>query len=592
MSKAHSVLLKWLLFWGTFWFLSVGVYAQVGSARHNRPVKLQDSPEVIQLIYADNVIRHQFDLPDAQRFSGNVQFYHAGMRLYCDSAVLYQESNSFEAFGNVRIVQGDTLSLTGKHLYYNGNDLLAEMREEVVMKHREQTLYTDSLNYDRLYSYAYFFDGGKLVDGDNVLTSDWGEYHTDTKQSTFNYQVELTSPDYRLVSDTLHYDTQTKWAHALGPSNIYSGDNRVYTENGYYNTQTEEVKLYDRSHVYNNGRNVVGDSIYYDKSSGVMRAYRNIVYEDLQNKNILMGDFCQYNELTGEAVAYDRALAKDFSNGNDTLFVHADTLRLYTFNIDTDSVYRKLHAYFHVRAYRTDLQAVADSSVFNSQLRRLTLYRDPIVWSDMRQIVGEEISVYVNDSTLDSIYVERQALLVEQMDSVHYNQVAGQLMRSYFEQGEMRLNCVDGNVYVINFPLENDSSILYQNYLETSQLRMYMENRKMKRLWAPASQGCFYAVGMAPSERTYLSNFAWFDYIRPRDKYDLFEWRPKKKGTELKPSVRHEAPLQTLPKKQTAPKEPASPATTEAPDGQTEEQQPASTNEETAETATSAAGTE
>lgn len=548
MSKEHSDFLKWFLFLGAFLFLTVGVYGQSGNV-HPKRAALQDSPEVIQLIYADNVIRRQFDIPEAQRFSGNVQFFHAGMHLYCDSAVLYQESNSFEAFGRVRIVQGDTLSLVGKRLYYNGNDMLAEMREGVIMKHREQTLYTDSLNYDRLYSYAYFFDGGKLVDGDNVLTSDWGEYHTDTKQSTFNYQVELVNPKFRLVSDTLHYDTQSKWAHAVGPSNIYSDDNRVYTENGYYNTQSEKMELYDRSQVFNNGRNVVGDSIYYDKANGIMRAYRNIVYEDPQNKNIMTGDFCQYNEHTGEAVAFDRALAKDFSNGNDTLFVHADTLRLYTFNIDTDSVYRKLHAYFHVRAYRSDLQAVADSSVFNSQLRRLTLYKDPIVWSDMRQIVGEEISVYVNDSTLDSIYVERQALLVEQLDSVHYNQVAGQLMRSYFDKGEMKLNCVDGNVYVINFPLERDSSILYQNYTETTKLRMYMENRKMKRLWAPASQGCFYAVGMAPQERTYLSNFAWFDYIRPRDKYDLFEWRPKKKGTELKPSVRHEAPLQTLPKK-------------------------------------------
>ena len=547
--RFHSVGVRWLLLLGAVFFFWANISAQVRPHRSGGERKLQESSEVVQLVYADNVIRKQFDNPDAQRFSGNVQFYHAGMHLYCDSAVLYQESNSFEAFGHVRILQGDTLSLTGARLYYNGNDLLAEMRENVVMKHRQQTLYTDSLNYDRLYNYAYFFDSGKLVDGDNVLTSDWGEYHTDTKQSTFNYQVELVSPKFRLVSDTLHYDTQTKWANVMGPSNIYSDDNRIYTEHGYYNTQTEEIRLFDRSHVYNQGRNVVGDTIYYDKATGITRAYRNIYYEDLKNKNIMTGDYCLYNEITGEAVAYDRALIKDFSNGNDTLFLHADTLRLYTYNIDTDSVYRKLHAYFHVRAYRTDIQAVADSAVFNSRLQRLRLYKDPIVWSDMRQIVGEEISVFVNDSTLDSIYVDRQALLVERLDSVHYNQIAGQQMRSYFERGEMKLNCVDGNVYVINYPLEKDSSILYQNYTETTKLRMYMENRKMKRLWAPASQGCFYAVGMAPPERTYLSNFAWFDYIRPRDKYDLFEWRPKKKGMELKPSVRHEAPLQTLGKK-------------------------------------------
>ena len=127
---------------------------------------------------------------------------------------------------------------------------MAEARENVVMKHRMQTLYTDSLNYDRLYGLAYFFEGGKLEEGDNVLTSDWGEYHTDTRLSTFNYKVELNNPKFRLITDTLHYDTNTKWAEVIGPSNIYSGENRIYTEHGFYNTQSEQVKLFERSKLF------------------------------------------------------------------------------------------------------------------------------------------------------------------------------------------------------------------------------------------------------------------------------------------------------------------------------------------------------
>lgn len=508
--------------------------------------------ERVELLHADNWRYDQYEYPDAQRLSGNVRFKHGGMYLSCDSAVFFQVSNSFEAYGHVRMLQGDTLSLTSNRLYYRGDDQMAEARENVVMKHRMQTLYTDSLNYDRLYGLAYFFEGGKLEEGDNVLTSDWGEYHTDTRLSTFNYKVELNNPKFRLITDTLHYDTNTKWAEVIGPSNIYSGENRIYTEHGFYNTQSEQVKLFERSKLFGDESEMEGDSIFYDKKTGDMRAFRNVHYDDKKSKYMLLGDFCTYNELTGAALSYGKALAKDYSNQSDTLFVHADTLRLYTYNIRTDSIRRVLHGYFHVRAFRTDVQAVADSLVFDSRERKLSLYRDPIVWSGNRQIVGEEINVYSNDSTIDSIYVRRQALLVEQMDSVHYNQVAAQLMRSYFEKGEMFLNCADGNVYVINFPLEKDSLILYQNYTETSKLKMYMEHRKLRRLWAPAAEGCFYAVGTAPHERTYLSNFAWFDYIRPRDKYDLFEWRGKKAGTELKPSIRREPPLQKFDKEKKA----------------------------------------
>lgn len=508
--------------------------------------------ERVELLHADNWRYDQYEYPDAQRLSGNVRFRHGGMYLYCDSAVFFQVSNSFEAYGHVRMLQGDTLSLTSNRLYYRGDDQMAEARENVVMKHRAQTLYTDSLNYDRLYGLAYFFEGGKLKEGDNVLISDWGEYHTDTRLSTFNYKVELNNPKFRLITDTLHYDTNTKWAEVIGPSNIYSGDNRIYTEHGFYNTLSEQVKLFERSKLFGDESELEGDSIFYDKKTGDMHAFRNVHYDDKKSKYMLSGDYCTYNELTGTALSYGKALAKDYSNQLDTLFVHADTLRLYTYNIRTDSIRRVLHGYFHVRAFRTDVQAVADSLVFDSRERKLSLYRDPIVWSENRQILGEEINVYSNDSTIDSIYVRRQALLAEQMDSVHYNQVAAQLMRSYFEKGEMFLNCADGNVYVINFPLEKDSLILYQNYTETSKLRMYMEHRKLRRLWAPAAEGCFYAVGTAPRERTYLSNFAWFDYIRPRDKYDLFEWRGKKAGTELKPSIRREPPLQKLDKEDKA----------------------------------------
>lgn len=502
----------------------------------------------VYLIHADNLRYDDMLYPGAQRLSGKVQFRHGGMYLYCDSAVLYNLSNSFEAMGRVRMTQGDTLTLTGDSLYYDGNTQIAEVRRNVRLTHRNQVLKSDSLNYDRLYNKGYYFEGGELIDGENHLYSDWGEYYTDTRQADFYYRVSLINPKFTLTTDTLHYDTRTKWSHILGPSNIVTDDSsRVYTENAYYNSDTEQVRLYDRSQLFNKQRKMVGDSLYYNRDTGVMEAFKDIVFEDAENKNIMLGDYCWYNEQTGEALAYGRALIKDYSNVADTLFVHADTLRMYSYNLQTDSACRIMHGYFHVRAYRSDVQAVCDSLVANSLLKRMDLYRDPIVWSDNRQILGEEINVFSNDSALDSVYVQRQALMVEQIDSTHYNQVAGQLMRSYFnEKKEIRENRVDGNVYVVFYPLEKDSTLLYQNYTETSQLRMFMENRKMKRLWTPAAQGELFPIGMAPPEKTLLSNFAWFDYVRPRDKYDLFEWRGKKKGTALKASIRREAPLQKL----------------------------------------------
>lgn len=511
-------------------------------AQHAKP----EPEERIILKHADNLRFNENEMQSAQRLSGNVVLMHKGMTMFCDSAMLYEQSQTFDAFGHVKIVQGDTLTLTGDRLHYDGETLIAEMRFNVIMTHRNQKLYTDSLYYDRLYNMGYYEEGGKLIDGKNQLTSDWGEYHTDTRQATFNYNVELINDRFKLITDTLHYDTQTKWAEVVGASNIYSNADTLYTEHGFYNSDNEQVKLYKRSKAYGRNRIMEGDTVYYDKKTGVMEAFQNVSCLDEKNKNLLTGDYAWYNELTGEAIATKNALARDFSQGKDTLYFHADTLHMYSYNLETDSAYRVLHAYFHARAYREDVQAVADSMVFHSAQKKIMLFRDPIVWSDQRQIVGEEINVYLNDSTIDSVYVDRQALMIEKLDSTHFNQVGAQQMRTYFVKGEVSENRAVGNVMVVNYPLEKDSTIIYQNYVETAEARMFMKDRKLKKIWAPASHGFFYPIGMAPAERTRLEGFAWFDYIRPISPDDVFKWRGKKAGTALKPSIRREAPLQNL----------------------------------------------
>ena len=103
--------------------------------------------ERVYLLHADRLWFDQFGpVPGAQVLNGNVAFSHKGAKLYCDSAYFYQESNSFRAFGHVRMYQGDTLSLFSDYAYYDGNDQMAEARYNVVLTHRKTKLYTDSLN--------------------------------------------------------------------------------------------------------------------------------------------------------------------------------------------------------------------------------------------------------------------------------------------------------------------------------------------------------------------------------------------------------------------------------------------------------------
>ena len=502
----------------------------------------------IYLLHADVLKYDMFgNNPDAQIVKGKVSFLHQGAHLTCDSAYFYQNTNSVEAFGHVHFKQGDTLSLTCDRADYDGMMQMMHARQNVVLHHRRQVLKTDSLDYDRLYEMANFFEGGTLIDGKDRLVSDWGEYHTKTREAKFVFNVKLRSGKDVVTTDTLYYDVPTSVAHMVGPSKIISGASVVKTEDGFYDTKTDKAKLYGRSTMTDKDKNITGDSLYYVKN-GESEGYGNVIYVDKKNKNSLHCNYLRYNEKTGYGFATRNPVAIDYSQ-KDTLWMHSDTMKIYTFNINTDSVYRKVHAYRKVRAYRADVQAVCDSLVFNSKDSCMTMYKDPIVWNVNRQLLGEVIKAYMNDSTIRFAHVIGQALSIDQMpDSVHFNQVASKEMKSYFENGQARMGESIGNVQTIYYMTnDNDSSIVGLNYMETDTLRMFLSpTRQLQKIWANKSTGTFYPITQVPPSRSKLPNFAWFADIRPKDKNDIFVWRGKGKDQELQIIKRHEAPLQVL----------------------------------------------
>ena len=501
----------------------------------------------IYLVHADKLHYDQWQNRDANVLNGKVQFRHQGATLYCDSAHFYEASNSFEAFGNVKMYQGDTLSLFSDYAYYDGDEQMAMARYNVKLKNRNTILLTDSLNYDRLYENAYFFEGGKLIDEKTTLTSDWGEYNTKTRMSVFNFNVKMRGEDFYLESDTLYYDNKISMAHIVGPTNITSGESHIYTEHGYYDTKTERARLLDRSVLSNEGKTLVADSIYYGGKNALSKAFRDVVYIDTVNKNMLMCNYGEYNEDTGYAMCTDSAVCVDFSQP-DTLYMHADTLKLFTFNINTDSVYRKVHAYHHVRAYRLDVQAVCDSLVYNQLDSCLSLYSDPIVWNNNQQLVGEQINVFMRDSVVDHAHVIRQAFSIQQLrDTVHFNQVSSDEMFAFFVDGDIRRTDAKGNVLIAyHFEDDSDSSLICLNSQKTTEMRMLMADKKLQHVWTPKSEGTLYPMNQIPADKKELPGFAWFDYVRPLDKDDIFIWRPKKEGSEIKPQDRPEAPRRRL----------------------------------------------
>ena len=505
--------------------------------------------EKVYLVHADELRYDQYGaVPDAQIVKGRVHFMHKGSSLWCDSAYFYQQSNSVKAFGHVRYVQGKDVSLKADRAAYDGVRQLLEARNNVVLTHGSKTLYTDSLDYDRFNDYAYFFEGGRLVDGKDRLVSDWGDYNLKTREATFWYNVKMRSGDRTVTTDELHYDTQKSLAHVIGPSKIIQNGSVINTSDGYFDSKSDRAEMYGRSTVVDKDKEITGDSLFYNKHTGLARGLGNVVYVDKRNRNQLTGQRLIYNEKTGYGFATGHALVKDYSQ-NDTLYMHADSMKVYTFNINTDSVYRKVHCFDHVKVYRQDIQAICDSLVFNSQDSCMTMYRDPIAWNGTRQILGEVIKVYMNDSTVREAHVINQALSVERIPGEKYfNQLSSKKISSYFVEGKIRRVFASGNAKAIFYPIDDkDSTLQGHIYIETDTIKMFISpERKLEKIWTPKNTGVMLPMTQIPAEKLKLLEFAWFEELRPTDPEDVFYWRGKGAESALKVIKRHEAPLQKI----------------------------------------------
>jgi prepilin-type processing-associated H-X9-DG protein len=491
----------------------------------------------IYLEYADVQSYDQDVNADRQVLTGNVCFRHDSAFMYCDSAYLYDQSSSLEAFGTVRMEQGDTLFLYGNYLFYDGHTQLAKVRENVRMESFQPdssviTLFTDSLNYDRVADIGYYFDGGMIVDAENELTSIYGRYSPGTKLAVFNDSVQLNNPDFILTSDTLHYYTDTKIAVILGPSVIVSDSGTVYTSRGWYNTAENTSQLTDRSTLVSSNRILIGDSIAHNRETGFGEAFGNVFLQDTLNKIILEGQYGQYNEKTEYAYVSDSARCMEYSQG-DTLYAHADLFEMAT----VDSIYRELKAWHGVRFYRSDLQGVCDSMQFNTKDTILRMYIDPILWNEQYQLTGDVIEVFMNDSTVDCVHVVQYAFAIQELDSSSYNQLKGNDLKASFEGRLVSLMDIEGSVETIYYPLEEDGTMIGMNETKSSYLRMWFKDGKYDKLkmW-PKGEGTLTPLPYLQPDRRKLKGFYWYDYLRPRHKDDIY--RVVKRKTEDIPPAR------------------------------------------------------
>jgi lipopolysaccharide export system protein LptA len=387
-----------------------------------------------------------------QKLIGDVVLVQNQTTIYCDSAYLFKERNFVEAFGKVRITEGDSLTITGKRLEYDGQTKIAKLRNNVVFtKLATATLYTDYLDFDRVKNMAYYMNGGRLVDSINVLTSRKGYYNSTSNLASFKRNVTVKNPDYTMTSDSLQYNSRTKMIYFRTPTTVVGQDSSTFVYNsGEYNTNTKQSDLKlgaGESQEYK----IVSEKFDLDDFRKLYKLRNDVVMTHKEENLIIYGQAADYDKRTGISKVYNRAYVAKVTDDQDTLFMSADTLVSIE---NEDPSKKRLLAYHNVKIYKSDMQGVADSVEYRPGDSTIYLYKNPVLWSEGNQMTADSISMLIKNNSIDRIFLKINAFVISRDTLKNYNQIKGRRMIAEFKNSDIHRVQVMGNGESLYYALE------------------------------------------------------------------------------------------------------------------------------------------
>ncbi len=457
---------------------------------------------------------------DTKRLLGNVILDHEGALMYCDSAHLYESTNSFDAFSRVRIKSGDTLNLYGNRMIYNGNTRIAEVTGSVKLVDRQTTLTTPTLLYDRNTGIAYYELGGLIIDGSNKLTSRTGYYMTNERRIHFRREVVLENPEYVMNSDTLVYYTISRVAYFHGPSTIKAQKTYIYCENGWYDTNKDKAQFNKKAYIVSGEHILRGDSLFYDRVNDLGKAFENVHINDTVQNILLTGNYGEYHKTLGYTFITSRPMAV-FVQDNDSLYMHADTIKAY---FDSTQNVKHIKAFNLVKYFRHDLQGTCDSLVYNLADSIIEMHRKPVIWTGENQLSADTVYIKTNGKKIEWLALKNAAFIINREDTASFNQVKGRNMTGFFEDNKLRSIIVKGNAETIYFVRESDNSLVGINKALSSSMRIELENNKIQKIFYFSKPvASLTPEDEMPETQRYLSNFKWLATLRPLAWSDIFK---------------------------------------------------------------------
>ncbi|SDH88859.1 OstA-like protein [Myroides phaeus] len=468
----------------------------------------QDKKKII-IHHADYSDINQQVLPDAVILTGNISAEHDGLNMTCNKAYYFEKENYLKLFGNVHIVQGDTLTMNSKYAEYNGANGFAYAQGDVLLTSPDSTMETDTLKYDRFQNLVFYDSHAVINNKGNILESQRGKYFTEEKKFQFFTAVTITSEQGTVVkSNHLDFYEVPEHAYVYGPSTVTNKGDYIYTENGFYDVKSDIGKMVKNSYIWYDQRKIAGDSIYYAKQKDYASATNNVVITDTINKAKITGHYAELYKAQDSMYVTKKALVSMKSKEGDSVYMHAP--RILLTGKDKERVIR---AYKDARIFRDSMSGKADSIHWSEKIGLTQMIGKPVLWNGDTQLTGRLIHMLSNMQTeqMDSIKVIDNAFAI-QKDSIGtgYNQLKGVNLYGKFKENKLSELDLIKNAEIIYYMYNDKNELVGIDKGICSHINVTFDDGKIAtatKFVAPSSD--LYPDALLPKNARLLRDFLW-----------------------------------------------------------------------------------
>ena len=280
-----------------------------------------------------------------RKIIGPARFLHNGTYLLCDTALWSVETKKIEAWGNVSILQEETVLTSDRLTYFIDMDL-AEFRGSVVQltDKDHNTLRTRYLDYNTKDSVAVFQRGGAMRDKDGqIIESRTGTYDSKIKTFTFTDDVNMFTDSIFVKTRSLVYQSDLDLATFGLGTDVWKDENMLSANRGWYDRGREVFFFADQVHVMSEDQEGWSDTLYFYRNTSDVDMLGNAqVTDTTRNVFAIAGRIHYEDSLAKVTMTRKPAVISETTEDDgsiDTLYLGAERLVYYTVKMcDVDSL--------------------------------------------------------------------------------------------------------------------------------------------------------------------------------------------------------------------------------------------------------------